>query len=456
MAIILDGMKALKQLKDGVHKQNEKIDNVNQQLIVNQDKIKKQKSVDTKNDIKKCIDPTDMNITGIRPVSNGGILIECKNKDDVCKLKEKAETKMGESYKIQLPKKKLPRIKIVGLSENLPPEIIEEKIKMQNSHINSEKSSLKIVHTKEGRNRKSYIAYAEVNAYTYRAIMKEKKINVGWDRCIVYDAIEIRRCYRCNGFNHKASECKACPKCAGSHGLQECTVDGEENHKCSNCIQMAEKLKMKLDINHPVWKAPNFNGSKLTWNLRHNHLLCLKSPAQPNTNSTIQVEALTDSAGGSLDSTENNTFVSGNTESSVCGFSRASEVLFYYASRRYFKLYNNLVDSFPNTSIILRILLTITVTTTTTPTAASTTDSTHSTESSTEQTEVTTEGNSNIALLSLFALTVSVIVHILYDNIHWIEYINCLLCLLSRNRTMCCVFFALTVVCFEVFQRYFF
>ncbi|KAK4885151.1 hypothetical protein RN001_001422 [Aquatica leii] len=284
-------MKALKQLKDGVHKQNKKIDNVNQQLIVNQDKIKsditkiiegrsqptyadklklkkhepaiiikpknvEQKSVDTKNDIKKCIDPTDMNITGIRPVSNGGILIECKNKDDVCKLKEKAETKMGESYKIQLPKKKLPRIKIVGLYENLPPEIIEEKIKMQNSHINSEKSSLKIVHTKEGRNRKSYIAYAEVNAYTYRAIMKEEKINVGWDRCIVYDAIEIRRCYRCNGFNHKASECKAqkaCPKCAGSHGLQECTVDGEENHKCSNCIQMAEKLKMKLDINHPVW-----------------------------------------------------------------------------------------------------------------------------------------------------------------------------------------------------------
>ncbi|KAK4880967.1 hypothetical protein RN001_004286 [Aquatica leii] len=52
-----------------------------------------------------------------------------------------------------------------------------------------------------------------------------------------------------------------------------------------------------------------------------------KLPAQPNTNSTIQVEALTDSAGGSLDSTENNTFVSSNTESSVCGFSRASEVL---------------------------------------------------------------------------------------------------------------------------------
>ncbi|KAK4881871.1 hypothetical protein RN001_005190 [Aquatica leii] len=272
MAIILDGMKALKQLKDDVHKQNEKIDNVNQQLIVNQDKIKKQKSVDTKNDIKKCIDPTDMNITGIRPVSNGGILIECKNKDDVCKLKEKAETKMGESYKIQLPKKKLPRIKIVGLSENLPPEIIEEKIKMQNSHINSEKSSLKIVHTKEGRNRKSYITYAEVNAYTYRAIMKEEKINVGWDRCIVYDAIEIRRCYRCNGFNHKASECKAqkaCPKCAGSHGLQECTVDGEENHKCSNCIQMAEKLKMKLDINHPT-TAPQFTRSQLifTTNLK--------------------------------------------------------------------------------------------------------------------------------------------------------------------------------------------
>ncbi|XP_031355788.1 uncharacterized protein LOC116180095 [Photinus pyralis] len=172
------------------------------------------------------------------------------------KLKEEAETKLGSDYILSLPKQKMPKIKIVGLNDKIGSTQMKEMILAQNQFLD-EAAYINVVHiTEDKTNPNRYLAYAEVDGNSYRKILSEQKLNIGWDRCRIYDAVTTRRCYKCNGFGHKATDCSkttTCPKCAGAHDLASCKASDAEI-KCSNCANAVEKLKMKLDVQHPAYK----------------------------------------------------------------------------------------------------------------------------------------------------------------------------------------------------------
>lgn len=66
-------------------------------------------------------------------------------------------------------------------------------------------------------------------------LLKDKRIDMGWERCRIVEKITIERCYKCQNFGHKSFECKekaAKPKCL------KC---GCEEHNTATC--KAEKLK---------------------------------------------------------------------------------------------------------------------------------------------------------------------------------------------------------------------
>lgn len=85
-------------------------------------KISGQNSLKTKEDIKKSIDPLTVAVAGVRNISNGGVIIECKNSEAIEKLKEKVSEKLGSDYIASIPKSRMPRVKICGLSENMGAE----------------------------------------------------------------------------------------------------------------------------------------------------------------------------------------------------------------------------------------------------------------------------------------------------------------------------------------------
>ena len=71
-----------------------------------------------------------------------------------------------------------------------------------------------------------------------------------------YDAVEIKRCYQCNGFNHTSKTCKSkepsCPRCAESHLLKDCNA---VELKCSNCAAFNRKNHNEdLNVDHAVWE----------------------------------------------------------------------------------------------------------------------------------------------------------------------------------------------------------
>lgn len=231
----------------------------NEPVLVVKPKNEGQKSVVTKEAIKSSIDPTTIEISGVKHASRGGIIIECKNQEAVSKLKEEAETKLGSQYNISVPKKRKPRIKIVGMSNRMTGNEIETKIMTQNHFLEQGKANLSVVHVGDMKNRKTpcYFAYAELEAESYSKMLKEGKVNIEWDRCKVFDAVTVTRCFKCNSYNHRAKECKkelTCPKCAGSHHVNDCNAEKDEI-KCVNCKEAVSKLKLKIDIHHEAWNT---------------------------------------------------------------------------------------------------------------------------------------------------------------------------------------------------------
>lgn len=227
--------KAFSELSNEIKKQKvsvnssyaDKLKMNNEPVLLIKPKIDEQTSGVTKEDVRKWIDPTEIEISGIKNVSRGGIMIECKNNQAISKLKHEAQLKLSEKYSINEPKKRSPRVKITGMRDKWSQEEILSKIKSQNKFINPSKCNIKIVHIAEMKAIKNrpikYFAYAEVDAEAYRNLMEIKKINIGWDVCTVHDAVYVIRCYKCCGYNHKARDCKKvsrCPKCAGSHDLK--------------------------------------------------------------------------------------------------------------------------------------------------------------------------------------------------------------------------------------------
>jgi len=180
-----------------------------------------------------------------------------KNSTDIKKIHDEVLEKMGEKYVVKIPQEIKPSVKIVGLNEKYTFEEIENKIKTQNEYIFHENAKIKVTYVNEIKNKiknqTNYTIYADVDGKTYQKMLQEQKINIGWDRCHVYDNLNIMRCFKCQGYSHKAIDCKnqqSCSKCAKQHDVKDCT--GVEVLRCINCIMTNKRLGLKLNTNHSV------------------------------------------------------------------------------------------------------------------------------------------------------------------------------------------------------------
>jgi hypothetical protein len=94
----------------------------------------------------------------------------------------------------------------------------------------------------------------EIESGAYPKIMEDRRMKVGWNRCYVVDAIDIKRCFNCSSFGHIAKDCRAsgpvCPRCAGCHKINECSSN---RVKCNNCLQLNEKFNANVNVNHCTW-----------------------------------------------------------------------------------------------------------------------------------------------------------------------------------------------------------
>lgn len=213
----------------------------------------KQESEKTKSEIKEKIKPSTLSVgvSGIVNRQGGAVAIRCQNNDARSKLANEMKDKMSEKYEVHLPKMRLPKVLITGLSENMEGDSIIDAIKKQNKVECNEIKCIKVY--KSYKNERVFNALVEIDSKGFEQVMNLKKINIEWDRCPVYENLSILRCYKCWGFNHTAAHCKEsvqiCAKCSDEgHSFKECINDLK---KCINCKKAKERLNLsEIDINH--------------------------------------------------------------------------------------------------------------------------------------------------------------------------------------------------------------
>ena len=242
---------------------SEIIKNKTQPAVIIKPKNTEQSAAKTKTDIKKNINPVDsqLSLSKVKNVKNGGLLIGFSSKEENLRFKKMASEKLAENYDIQEIKGVQPRLKIVGMTESYNTDEIIEFVEhsVRNNctaiNLNIECSVVKFFPTK--KNKKIYQAIIQLDKSSYEVLISAGDLFIGYDHCYVFDAVEILRCFNCNGFHHTAKSCsklKSCPKCGTSDNLDHTPADCQaETLNCVNCLNAVRDEKLLLDVKHGAW-----------------------------------------------------------------------------------------------------------------------------------------------------------------------------------------------------------
>ncbi|KAK9879967.1 hypothetical protein WA026_016661 [Henosepilachna vigintioctopunctata] len=234
-----------------VKKYSDVLKDKSQPAVIIRPRKNDQPLVQTKSDILRHLNPTSENLqlTKVKTVKDGGLLIACH---DNSKVKQIIEGELADTYEIKEVSGIHPRLRVVGMAENLSENNLRSNILSTNSKIfqnGSEFKVVKIFPTKKNPN--IWQSIVQVNKSDYERALQSGNVFVGLTSCSVYDAVEPHRCFKCNEFNHTSRSCRktlSCPICSEAHELKECK---SKSKKCSNCVKLPNK---DIDIDHAVWE----------------------------------------------------------------------------------------------------------------------------------------------------------------------------------------------------------
>ena len=185
-------------------------------------------------------------VNSVKESKSGDIIISCnKNISEINVVKQNLSEKMGQKTTIVIDENKNPKIKIVGINNNMNEQELLEDIKCRNVSI---KDNFKLIHKFVNKNTTHTSLILEVSTNDYSKIMESGTIYVGYQRCKVFDDFNVNKCWKCCGFGHSGNKCineYACKYCAESHDSRDCKSEANTSKKCINCIRFNKYIKDK-------------------------------------------------------------------------------------------------------------------------------------------------------------------------------------------------------------------
>lgn len=222
-------------------------------LVINPSSDKMNPEVSRKA-ISNKLKPRDYNLCSVSQTKKGGVVVQCPSSAELNRLKSDAVEQLGDDFIVSAPVKKRPRVRVFGFSDQYNAIDFVNVLKDQNSSVCNEESHVSVLHLFNGKSNSKFGAKLEVDASTFKKMIDAGKVFIGWDSCWVTEDLNIRRCYKCWGFNHVSSKCseplQRCPKCCGNHHQNDCDSTIE---KCAVCCDAVSKFHMKIDTNHTVF-----------------------------------------------------------------------------------------------------------------------------------------------------------------------------------------------------------
>jgi hypothetical protein len=173
------------------------------QIVTINPKKKGMKEGETKDKVRKVIDPKDVGASTMKPTAAGGVKFKC-NRGNNNILAEEIKKKMRANFEVKFADERKPSVKIIGLfdDKNSTAEQLEMSIRNQNEKtINTEDyiKIEKIINSEKNRFMKTIIAETKITAY--KKLLEAKKIIISWSRCTVLNAVSVMRCYNCSRYS---------------------------------------------------------------------------------------------------------------------------------------------------------------------------------------------------------------------------------------------------------------
>ncbi|XP_035205624.1 uncharacterized protein LOC118180667 [Stegodyphus dumicola] len=189
-------------------------------------------------------------IDRITKINNGGLEVFCQTPDDVAILEQEL-TRSDVPADVSRPIRRKPRIAIHDLPESITPQTVLSEL----SGATGLPETAFTMRFRLRERRKGYIKWiVECDSPGFAAVMRRRKIFVGWQAHRATEFIGIKRCYSCQQYGHVQTECKSkrkyCSYCAGDHGLKDCTAQTLE---CINCGEANNRYGTRYDFAHPAY-----------------------------------------------------------------------------------------------------------------------------------------------------------------------------------------------------------
>lgn len=205
-----------------------------------------------KKKIQNAIDPVESKISGLHHSKNNKFILKSKENDRE-KFLHDVSAKLGEEFSVRFKDGRNPTLKIVRfINDDYTEEEIIKAIKSQNGQFIRVNDHIRIVKMYKAKVDSNFTTIIiETDQKLHNTLLEKGEINIIWSNCKIYDALEIKRCFKCCGFSHIAKDCKhksiVCSKCSGPHKFAECT---SSYYKCINCSDLEKRERKKVDVNH--------------------------------------------------------------------------------------------------------------------------------------------------------------------------------------------------------------
>lgn len=228
-----------------------------------------QSSEEIENVVKKTINvrTSGIGISRVKRISKEKLLIECMTEKDKSMMKEEITTKIG--LQVQDVRKKNPLVIFKGVIKGITEDDINESLKSQNKSLKIDEN-IRVKFIKRNRNTLMSNIVCQVNADTWKQLLRLGKIGIGYQWITVEDFSPVLQCYNCLAYGHTKKFCKdesKCQYCSGDHKWDECPVKNNgDPPKCIHCVERKED-----NINHtatsrscPIWQHKDKQARLLT------------------------------------------------------------------------------------------------------------------------------------------------------------------------------------------------
>jgi hypothetical protein len=191
------------------------------------------KSDTTKEILKKAFDPRSLGvqITGIRNIRNGGVIVHPRSEVEAKALMKALETSEA-ALRAELAGKKQPRVIIFNLPSTLTESQLREAIftstREQTGLPEKAYKDIRLSHKAGPRTgRCHFVVFAP--AAIWSALIAEDRLYMGWESFPLRDYVGVVKCNICHLFGHMAKGCTSkTPTC--SH----CAITGHDREDCPN------------------------------------------------------------------------------------------------------------------------------------------------------------------------------------------------------------------------------